>query len=1253
MKGVKSDTLLFVKVQVSGLISGESYGKIQLFLFHEEMPTSCRLKLISCPQTTWTDTYMKSFANSLTGKEVVDETQITEASAQYGQNVEKGLKVVSLDVTNIARKKLGNNPTFMFVIQNDNTTDKLNLVDPQFVASQAKCCTGTLTNFGGLNGMYQFDKHSVGDTGTGYVNLCTQKLIHVIDGLTSLSKKMPITYSTIYNYGKSNEKNFLDRNLTPSFQYRIFKSGTDYVIEDPTGNRSYYSFLDKESDNGKETISTYGIKHLDTVGNLYFCNIDNSYLFLDTTTTKETIVLFDQQDNKTIFEVSLNESTITLGRFTKIMSRETKFKDKLTYQWSGTKLRTIKNTDGEQAYFSYDSSDRITEVRFSSLKQYIEYTYTLDEWRINIAWYSIYGTPDPKLKEVQLNYTEIDRGSYRELLLTNVTDKITGHQINYSNSGTISSVSITNAQNQKVHQVSYSNRSYCTTATYYNGTKHYYYFDNYGRCKLEMDDKGRSITYNYDEFENGESKHLTSVSNVQTNSRNLLENHSFEDSDNLFKSDSLGWKKTGDINSKVEARIGGIYGEKYLFIDKVANETISISQDVISPNTTNFTLKGFIKHQAKYTNESIASGDIQVKMSGTYTRDESVIVTVDSTTTKTEIRPVSHYHHKEVTFSGNSNWKPFSLSSTLPSDAYNITLKVEIVVNGVACEVGVDDLQLCSGKQKVRYNFIENGYMEFALNGLPKGWNFENREVEDELMEVSSMDEHASVLGNQVMRFKAGDVKLEGNGFRTKKMYKKIPCRGLSGEQLIFSVLGMASASSGNIFRSYMKIYHTNGQYRDYTFDFDKNFKNWQMLTRAVTVESDFDKVEVGIEYSGGSDAYFDAFQLYKDSYGKYYNYDERGNITEVVSEDGNSMRMDYDDDNQVREVIATDGSSFKYEYDQDGRLESVTDISGNTIDIEYDTNNYVVKTIISTPEGETIVNSQERDPYGNITKATNEYGNITLTSLDYLKRITEIQHPNGFGESYYYNDDLTLQYLRADIDGLSDITFTYDETKQIKTVTSENQTQYDLVHDNFGRLTKISVNGEVINQFTYDEITNGVNKGLVSQKKYGSNGDYFDFIYNEEDQIEEVKLNGTPIVEYDYNEEGQVSEVKDIKNNTSKYFTYDLKGKLIKVVDHENRAISYTYDNLEHMQKTSYQMGEVEKSFDFEYDYEMNEYTKEGYFNRIEKAFGDEVVKGGTKGKGTYGATTEQFNIEEIFDEDVKMKVYDFTNTNQYIQYF
>lgn len=1265
VKEIKSDTLLFVKVGVSGLLTGESIGKLQLALAYVETSMSYNFKVIKCPKTTLTENYMKEFANSLTGEEVVEEAQVIYGTTQSKKAGEqKDIKFVTLDLTNMAKKALGNNPTLLFVVKNNSEDEQLHLLDPQYVASQIACCNGTMSNFNGLNGMYQYDQHQIGGTGTGYINLYNQKLIHIIDGLTSLSKKMPIIYSTIHNYGKSNEKAFLEKELTPSFQYKIFKSGEEYVIEDPTGNRNYYQKVDTEKEEGEKVISTYGMKHLEEKGDLYFCNIDYSYFYLDKTTSsdKEEIVMYDRQDNKTTFEVKLNVENITGGRFTKLLFRANKYGDFVNYHWSGLKLEKIINSDKEEVLFTYDSSNRISKIDYPTLKQYIEYTYKLNEWAINIAIYSykLSSKTEPeltKLKEVELNYEEIGDVLPRNLMLSSIVDKITGYSIHYTmnNTGIVSNVDVKNKQNETSYKVNYSSNSYCTTITSFDGKKHFYYFDNYGRCKLEMDDKGRSVTYNYDEYENGESKHLTSVSSVQTNSRNLLENHSFEDSDNLFQSESLGWKKTGDTNSVIKTKVGGVYGDKYLFIDKVANETITISQTVLTNDNKQFSLKGFIKQQAKNSNESIASGSIKVRICGTYTRVEEVVTKIDSTSSKTETKPVSHYHHKEVTFSGNSNWKPFIINSTLPSDAYDITIRVEIVASGIASEVGIDDLQLCSGKQKTRYNLIENGYMEFTQDNLPKGWNFENKETEDQIIEVDNTDAHSSILGNKVMCFKQGDILQHSTNvnFKIKKMYKEIQCLGLSGEQLVFSVFGKAFTSSGNIFRSYIKIYHTNGQYRIHRFDFDKNFKNWQMLTRAVTAEYDYYKVEVGVEYSGGSNAYFDCFQLYKDSYGKYYNYDERGNITEVISDDGNSMRIDYDDNNQIKEIVTQDGSSFKYDYDAKGRLEKVTDLSGNVVEITYDTNDYVIQTTITTPNGETIINSQERDQWGEITKATDEHGNQTLIGVNYLNQITQIEQANGLLESFNYNQDLSLNHIGAVVENKAhQNSFTYDDTKQVKCVESANGTKYNFIYDSFGRLTKISLNGEIINQFSYNETINTINKGLVSRKQYGLNGDYFDFIYNEEDQIEEVKLNGIAIVEYEYNEEGLLSQVKDVRNNTIKYFTYDLKGKLIKVVDDENRSIAYTYDNLDHLQKTSYKIDDVEKSFDYEYDYETNEYTKEGYFNRLEKEFGDEIVKGGMNAKGTYGAKPTLKTINQVYDDSINMKVYQFEDNYDFIWY-
>lgn len=1260
--GINKNTLLFVKINVQGLNEGESIGNLFFSLAYENSSSTTTIKIIKCPFSSFTDATIKNFASSMTGNEIVEDTQIIYG-ADHSLNDENNLQIVTFDLTTMVKKSLGNNPTFIFVIANNYSANEgLKFYDPTIIANELECCNGTMTSLDGLNQIWKFDSHSIDSVGTGHVNLYTQKLIHIFEGLISRSAKVPISYFTIYNYDKSNEKQFLDKNLIPSFQYQIYQSGEDYVLENATGFKKYFKKIEVDSEEEKILFKMFGIKHSETPGILYYCSMDNSYFYLDQTTTpnKEKIVFYDKQDNKITFEVLLNESS-SLKRFTKILSSQTKLGDTITYHWNGTKLEKITNSDDEEVLFSYDSSDRIAKVDFKNLKQYIEYSYVLNEWRINLKYCSYADNQITKLKEVQLNYLEVNKGNYQELLLSSVTDKITENRIVYSNSGTINSVSVMNSNGEKRYHITYSSNNYCTTLTFHDGKKLFYYFDAYGKCKLEMDDQGRTITYNYDEFENGKSMHLTSVSKIQTNSRNLLENHSFEDEDHLFQSNSLGWKKEGGTNqTTVKATFGGVYGEKYLLIDKATNETIYISQDIVSPLTNKVNLTGFIQYHPKNNNETISQGNIVVRVKGTYKTDEMVVTSVNSNTTTTEMRAVTHSYNEEInTFSGNSNWSPFSLSTTLPLDAYDITMKVEFVFSGIASVIGIDDLQLCASKQKTRYNFIENGYMEFVENNLPKGWLFENKESEDTLIEVASNDEHSPIFGNQVMRFVEGNIQEENTQFKCKKMYKKFSCKGLMGEQLVFSVFAKALATFGNIFRSYIKIYYTNGKIKYYTFDFDKNFVNWQMLTRAITTEYDYNQVEVGVEYSGGNEALFDAFQLYKDTYGKYYNYDQRGNITEFANENGSGMKIEYSDDNQVSEIYTQDGNSFKYNYDSQGRLEKIVDLSGNSATITYDDNDYIKTFAIETPEGETILQSLIRDQFGNIVQTTDEYGNITISGFNYLNQIQQIQYANGLVENYEYNSNLSLKNLNTSFISTSQTqpvlhqnSFDYYDNNLVKTIESENGTKYNFIYDSLGRIIEIKVNDTIINQFTYNEAVNGVYNELIKQKKYGDTGDYFDFIYNDDNQIISIKLNGSPMMEYQYNEDGQISKIIDVKSNQIKYFTYDLKGKLIKIVDHKNQVISYNYDNLNNIQKVSYQLNDLARSYDFEYDYETNEYSKEGYFHRIEKVFGDEMVKGGNSGKGTYGAIPIVEDFQEVYDTNLKMKVYDFTNNSQCIHY-
>lgn len=90
--------------------------------------------------------------------------------------------------------------------------------------------------------------------------------------------------------------------------------------------------------------------------------------------------------------------------------------------------------------------------------------------------------------------------------------------------------------------------------------------------------------------------------------------------------------------------------------------------------------------------------------------------------------------------------------------------------------------------------------------------------------------------------------------------------------------------------------------------------------------------------------------------------------------------------------------------------------------------------------------------------------------------------------ESFNYNQDLSLNHIGAVVENKAhQNSFTYVDTKQVKYVESANGTKYNFIYDSFGRLTKISVNGEIINQFSYNETINTINKGLVSRKQYGS----------------------------------------------------------------------------------------------------------------------------------------------------------------------
>ncbi|MDY2889244.1 MAG: RHS repeat-associated core domain-containing protein [Candidatus Caccosoma sp.] len=122
----------------------------------------------------------------------------------------------------------------------------------------------------------------------------------------------------------------------------------------------------------------------------------------------------------------------------------------------------------------------------------------------------------------------------------------------------------------------------------------------------------------------------------------------------------------------------------------------------------------------------------------------------------------------------------------------------------------------------------------------------------------------------------------------------------------------------------------------------------------------------------------------------------------------------------------------------------------------------------------------------------------------------------------------------------------------------------------------------------------------------------------------------GENLIKYEYDEYDRVSKIIDNKTSTSEFFTYDGKGNLIEVSNSKGEVIVYDYDNINNLQKTTLDIDGVLRSFDYEYKCEYNDYTPSGYFSRLQRAFPDEVIKGGSGFNGVYGAKAVIKTIQE-----------------------
>lgn len=322
------------------------------------------------------------------------------------------------------------------------------------------------------------------------------------------------------------------------------------------------------------------------------------------------------------------------------------------------------------------------------------------------------------------------------------------------------------------------------------------------------------------------------------------------------------------------------------------------------------------------------------------------------------------------------------------------------------------------------------------------------------------------------------------------------------------------------------------------------------------------------------------------------YSYDTNGNKTAVTDGNGNVTNYTYDTNGNVLS-IKNGTSGNDYSYTGSGSVSKIAH-NGFSYSFNYD----VFYNLVSTKIGNVAITSNTYDSNGNLAKTTyangdyfeytyDDYGNISvitgetgkIAEMIYNKQglVTKaVDYSSGETSYYYYTFDGSLEseyrtssdgslthYIITDSNGNTvEKTSVNGQTKTITTGTDKDGKSFvsndgvtnETSTDDFGRTTQVRTvrsDGTLVFNTDY-EYTNGKAENsttnLISKfsQSYGSDSVLsYDYSYDANGNITEIKQNGKLINKYTYDSLNELKEEYDYVNKFYINYSYDGAGNL------------------------------------------------------------------------------------------------------------
>lgn len=322
------------------------------------------------------------------------------------------------------------------------------------------------------------------------------------------------------------------------------------------------------------------------------------------------------------------------------------------------------------------------------------------------------------------------------------------------------------------------------------------------------------------------------------------------------------------------------------------------------------------------------------------------------------------------------------------------------------------------------------------------------------------------------------------------------------------------------------------------------------------------------------------------------YAYDANGNKTAVTDGNGNVTNYTYDTNGNVLS-IKNGTSGNDYSYTGSAFVSKITH-NGFSYSFNYD----VFYNLVSTKIGNVAITSNTYDSNGNLAKTTyangdyfeytyDDYGNISvitgetgkIAEMIYNKQglVTKaVDYSSGETSYYYYTFDGSLEreyrtssdgslthYIITNADGNTvEKTSVNGQTKTITTGTDKDGKSFvsndgvtnETSTDDFGRTTQVRTvrsDGTLVFNTDY-EYANGKAENsttnLISKfsQSYGSDSVLsYDYSYDANGNITEIKQNGKLINKYTYDSLNELKEEYDYVNKFYINYSYDGAGNL------------------------------------------------------------------------------------------------------------